>query len=102
MPQKVITPSLFIDRLARKGPPVKIAVGESKCGPQGFVLVTWLFWRLAIAGIVAAVRYTGRGGQTGATTAPQGPTQSRVLAERLACDEIEDEQYRGRLQVIGD
>jgi len=72
-------------------------------GGWGIVLMTvstLLFWGLVIAGTVVLVRYTDRGGPQGgpidATATPQ-----RILAERFARGEIDEEQYTRRLAVLG-
>ena len=56
------------------------------------------FWGLLITGIVLLVRYVGgdrRQPPTGATD-PQ-----RVPADRFARDEIDQDEYRQRLKVLG-
>jgi len=71
-------------------------------GGWGMVLMTvssLLFWGLVIAGIVALVRYAGRGAQAGAPTGPR-PTPQEVLADRFARGEIDEEEYTRRLQVL--
>jgi putative membrane protein len=72
-------------------------------GGWGIALMTvstLLFWGLVIAGIVTLVRYTGRsapqGGSAGETATPQ-----RILAERFARGEIDEEEYTRRLAVLG-
>ena len=72
-------------------------------GGWGMVLMTvssLLFWGLVIAGIVALVRYTGRGAQPGAP-ATHRPTPQQVLADRFARGEIDEDEYTRRLQVLG-
>jgi putative membrane protein len=71
-------------------------------GGWGMVLMTissLLFWGLAIAGIVALVRYAGRGDRLGP---PRGdrPTPQRLLAERFARGEIDEDEYARRLHVL--
>jgi len=52
-----------------------------------------------IFGIVALVRYFGRSGQQ--TTAPQPPqAPERLLAERFARGEIDEEEYQRRLAAL--
>ena len=72
-------------------------------GGWGMALMTvstLLFWGLIIAGVVALVRYTSLGawhsGPAGEQSTPQ-----RVLAERFARGEIDEEEYTRRLQVLG-
>jgi putative membrane protein len=50
-----------------------------------------LFWGAVIYGIVALVRYTRR-------DAPQGP--ERLLAERFARGEIDEDEYHQRLTSL--
>jgi putative membrane protein len=68
----------------------------------GYALMTIsmvLFWGAVIIGIVALVRYVGRGGQQ--TSAPQSPqVPERLLAERFARGEIDEEEYQRRLAVL--
>jgi putative membrane protein len=52
------------------------------------------FWVLVIVGIVLLVRYLGRGDRPG-----PGPTPERLLAERFARGEIDEEEYRRRLHA---
>jgi putative membrane protein len=71
-------------------------------GGWGMALMTissLLFWALVIAGIVALVRYAGRGGRTGTPTG-EGPTPQRILAERFAHGEIDEDEYTQRLRVL--
>jgi putative membrane protein len=71
-------------------------------GAWGMVLMTvstLLFWGLVVAGVVALVRYTsGNASQGGAT--PEAASPRRILAERFARGEIDEEEYMGRLQVL--
>ncbi|MGW0230647.1 SHOCT domain-containing protein [Actinopolymorpha singaporensis] len=90
-------------------------------GWWGYVLMTIsmiVFWGLLIAGVVALVRYAGRGpligpggeqprvpaqGQAPAPHAPPPatrPTPDDVLAERFARGEIDEDEYRHRLDVL--
>jgi len=67
----------------------------------GIMLMTvgnLLFWGLVVAGVVLLVRYTGRGGQTGTTN--EGPSPQRLLAERFARGEIDEDEYNRRLRVL--
>jgi putative membrane protein len=75
----------------------------SGMGGWGMVLMAvsnLVFWGLVIAGVVALVRYTRRGGQQ-AAAATDASTPQRVLAERFARSEIDEEEYMRRLQVLG-
>ncbi|MFD2079007.1 putative membrane protein [Actinopolymorpha cephalotaxi] len=94
-------------------------------GWWGYVLMTVsmiVFWGLVIAGVVALVRYAGHGPQTGpggerphipaqaqapdthapppAARATMQPTPDDVLAERFARGEIDEDDYRHRLDVL--
>jgi len=76
---------------------------DNGMGGWGMALMTvstLLFWGLVIAGIVALVRYTGRGVPRGGPPAETG-TPQRVLAERYARGEIDEEEYTRRLAVLG-
>ncbi|MDD7969375.1 SHOCT domain-containing protein [Actinomycetospora lemnae] len=55
-----------------------------------------LFWALIIFGIVALIRYIGRAGQV----STDRPTPRRLLDERFARGEIDEEEYRRRVDVI--
>jgi putative membrane protein len=55
-----------------------------------------LFWALIILGIVALIRYIGRAGQV----ATARPTPQQLLDERLARGEIDEEEYRRRMDVM--
>src|SRR5215471_11496632 len=62
-----------------------------------------LFWGAVIFGLVALVRYAGRSGQPPAAPprspdSPQAP--ERLLAERFARGEIDEEEYRQRRAVL--
>jgi putative membrane protein len=71
-------------------------------GGWGYALtaiITILFLGAVIAGIVALVRYLGRGGQPpGARPSAQAPEQ--LLAERFARGEIDEDEYRRRLTAL--
>ncbi|NMH97766.1 SHOCT domain-containing protein [Pseudonocardia acidicola] len=75
-------------------------------GGWGWTLMTIstvVFWALVIAGIVALVRFSARGGQ--ARSAPSvpsvpRPTPEQMLAERFARGEIDEPEYRQRLDVL--
>ncbi len=71
-------------------------------GAWGMVLMTvstLLFWGLVIAGVVALVRYTRRS-TPWSGAAPEAATPQRILAERFARGEIDEEEYTRRLQVL--
>ena len=74
----------------------------------GYALMTIsmvLFWGAVIFGIVMLVRYFGRSGQPPAEPRPPQSLESpqspeRLLAERFARGEIDEEEYRRRLAVL--
>ena len=51
------------------------------------------FWGVVLWALIAVVRGTGR-------TEPSGPDPERVLAERFARGEIDEEEYRRRRDVL--
>ena len=55
-----------------------------------------LLWALIVFGIVALVRHIGRAGQV----TSDRPTPRQLLDERFARGEIDDEEYRRRVDVI--
>lgn len=68
-------------------------------GGWGYVFMTLsmlLFWGPVIGAIVALVRYAD-GGRAGQVT-PNRP--QRILAERFARGEVDEEGYRRRIAVI--
>jgi putative membrane protein len=72
-------------------------------GGWGMLLMTvsnLLFWGLVIAGIVVLVRYLGHGAQHG-TSSADAATPQRILAERYARGDIDEDEYARRLQVLG-
>jgi putative membrane protein len=69
----------------------------------GYALMTVsmvLFWGAVIFGIVALVRYAGRGGQQDVTAPSQPSSPERLLAERFARGEIDEEEYQRRLAAL--
>lgn len=56
------------------------------------------FWGLLIAAVVLVVR--GTGGGTGTRTPEAGPDPRRILAERFARGEIDEQEYRARLNAL--
>jgi len=72
-------------------------------GGWGMLLMTistLLFWGLVIAGVVALVRYAGRPVPQGGSTA-DAATPQRILAERFARGEIDEDEYTRRLAALG-
>jgi putative membrane protein len=69
----------------------------------GYALMTVsmvLFWALVIAAVVVLVRYLRRDTQPTLTSPPQRHTPEHVLAERFARGDIDDEEYRRRLDTL--
>ncbi|MGH9249617.1 MAG: SHOCT domain-containing protein [Acidimicrobiales bacterium] len=71
-------------------------------GGWGFVLMavsTVVFWGVLIAGGIALFRYLNRtAGQPGG--GETRPTPERLLAERFAGGEIDEDEYRRRLDTL--
>jgi putative membrane protein len=69
-------------------------------GGWGFALMavgTVLFWTLVVLGVIAVVRYLVRGSDR----VPEArPTPEELLAERFAGGEIDEQDYRRRLDVL--
>lgn len=66
----------------------------------GYTLMTVsmvLFWGLVIYGVIAMVRYLGRQDRSMATARP---TAEQVLAERFAHGQIDEQEYRQRLDTL--
>ena len=63
------------------------------------LIVMVLFWAAVIYGIVALVRYAGRNRRP-AGDPGQPPAAERLLAERFARGEIDEDEYRRRLAVL--
>lgn len=73
-------------------------------GGWGYVLMTVgmvLFWGLVIFGVVALIRSLAPGSQRLRGAGPQRPTAEQVLRERFARGEIDEQEYRSRLTVLG-
>ncbi|MDI6105878.1 SHOCT domain-containing protein [Actinoplanes sp. NEAU-A12] len=75
--------------------------GNGMGGGGMFLMIvnSLLLWALVIAGIVALVRYTRRDAQRG-DAVRQAPVPQRMLAERYARGDIDEEEYMRRLQVL--
>lgn len=56
-----------------------------------------LFWALIVVGVIALVRYLGRERDR---SQPVGPTAEELLAQRFARGEIDEAEYRHRLDVL--
>jgi putative membrane protein len=61
---------------------------------------TIAFWALVIAGIVALVRYTRTAGAERGPEPPARVTPERILAERYARGEIDESEYKRRLDTL--
>ena len=59
-----------------------------------------LFWGAVIFGIVALVRYIGRDGQPSARRSRDHRSSERLLAERFARGEIDEDEYHQRLTSL--
>ncbi|HET8641636.1 MAG TPA: SHOCT domain-containing protein [Pseudonocardiaceae bacterium] len=71
--------------------------GMGGAGWLFMIIGTLLLWSLVVAAIVALVSYP-RGRQSG--PADQTPTPQQVLADRFARGEIDEEEYRRRVDVL--
>lgn len=73
-------------------------------GYAGMMTAMVLFWVLVIVGIIALIRYTAGNPRT--TSVPQMPNYSdyespeQMLAARFARGEIDETEYRHRLDVL--
>lgn len=75
-------------------------------GYTGMVIGMVLFWALIIVGIIALIRYTTGATQTRAVPQPQHQpysdyeTSEQLLASRFARGEVDETEYRQRLEVL--
>jgi putative membrane protein len=74
-------------------------------GAWGYVLMTAsmvLFWGLLIAGVIALVRYSysGSGRPPGRSESVPTRMPEQVLGERFARGEIDEDEYRRRLDTL--
>ena len=73
-------------------------------GGWGYALMaigTIMFWGAVIYGIVALVRYARRDDpQRGEPAGPPAPEPERLLAERFARGEIDEDEYYQRLTSL--
>lgn len=58
------------------------------------------FWGLVILVIVALVQYLARGAQPPSAHAARRPMPEELLAERFARGEIDEQEYRRRLDML--
>ena len=70
--------------------------GHGGWGPLFMTINTVLFWGLIILGAIALFRYFNRGDRS--ATSRSAPEQ--LLAERFARGEIDDQEYRQRLDTL--
>lgn len=69
-------------------------------GGWGYALMALnmlLFWGLVITGVILLVRYLGR---RESRSRGDGRDAERILAERFARNDISEEEYRQRLDVL--
>ncbi|MFL6126740.1 SHOCT domain-containing protein [Actinophytocola sp.] len=69
--------------------------GMSGWGYVFMATATIVFWGLVIAAVVVLARYLTRAPRTSADTGPE-----RILAERFARGEIDEQEYRSRLTTL--
>ncbi|MDT2009096.1 hypothetical protein FXW78_43155 [Rhodococcus opacus] len=72
-------------------------------GGWGFALMfvgMALFWALLIAGIVLLTRYVDHSGHTPVGTPSARHGAEKMLAERFARVEIDQDEYRNRLAIL--
>jgi putative membrane protein len=65
-------------------------------GALFMTITTVLFWGLIILGVIALFRYVNRGDRP----TMSGFTPEQVLAERFARGEIDEQEYRQRLDTL--
>jgi putative membrane protein len=76
--------------------------GNNGVGGWGFPLMmigNVLFWVVIIIGLIALIRYLGRGDRTTSGTTLRR-TPEELLAERFARGEIDEPEYRQRLDTL--
>ena len=73
-------------------------------GYAGMAIGMVLFWALIVVGIIALIRHTTGATQTRASSAPplysDYHTPEEMLASRFARGEIDETEYRHRLEVL--
>lgn len=72
-------------------------------GWWGYLLMTLsviLFWALIIVGIIALFRYARHGGLRASAAPPPRSGPEQLLAERFARGDIDEQEYRLRLEVL--
>jgi putative membrane protein len=73
--------------------------GMNGWGMTMMTVSSLLFWGLAIAAVVALVRYTSRVADRGVPASHTG-TPQQLLAERFARGDIDEDEYTHRLHVL--
>jgi putative membrane protein len=68
--------------------------GMAGWGPILMTVGNLLFWALVVVGVIVLVRYLRRSTPGGRTSAEE------LLAERFARGEIDEQEYRERLDVL--
>lgn len=74
--------------------------GVSGWGYAWMTLGMIVFWGLVVVGIVILVRYLRSEQPRGETSADRPPSPEQLLAERFARGEIDEEEYRMRLETL--
>jgi putative membrane protein len=76
--------------------------GMNGWGYAFMMIILLVFCAVVIVGAVALVRYLGRDGQRSPAPPqpPPSPSPERLLGERFARGEIDEEEYRRRLAVL--
>ncbi|MHA6794239.1 SHOCT domain-containing protein [Pseudonocardia bannensis] len=69
-------------------------------GSMLMAISTIVVWLVVIAGIVALARYTAQQRQEYAAPPPPRPTPEQLLAERFARGDIDEPEYRHRLDTL--
>ncbi|MGH4026919.1 MAG: SHOCT domain-containing protein [Pseudonocardiaceae bacterium] len=69
----------------------------------GYALMTLsmvVFWGLLVLAVIALIQYLARGGWSGAAQGSQRPAPEDLLAERFARGEIDEHDFRQRLDIL--
>lgn len=74
--------------------------GMSGWGYGLMVLSMVVFWGLVLLGVVALIQYLARGGWPPAAQFSPRPAPEDLLAERFARGEIDEHDFRQRLDVL--
>jgi putative membrane protein len=61
-----------------------------------------IFWVLIAACIVVLFRYTGNGAAPSSAPRPRHRSAQQILAERFAHGDIDEDEYRRRLNTLDD